>query len=95
MNTILRQKIDRARQEGKTSLDLLKDPYDATEAVATLGINFSSPAKVEAFGGGHQQKTYETNIEGVTAMTTVKNKDRGGEVENFDLIISSTPGRTK
>jgi hypothetical protein len=50
-------------------MNLLEDPFDAQEAIATLGIDFSRPSRIEPIGDG-VRKYFATNQEGVTFLTT-------------------------
>ena len=53
----------------EVQIDLLQDPYDAMEAIATLGVNFQEPVGHEQIGEG-QRNFYATNHRGVTLAVT-------------------------
>lgn len=58
-----------AQAEGTIKIDLLEDPYDAMEAVATLGVNFQAPISGETIGDGQRQH-FATNRPGITVVVT-------------------------
>lgn len=87
--TILSTKIAEAKTNGIPRIDLLKDPYDALEAIATLSPDTTKPLNTEQIGDG-TRKTFSTNLEGVRLVKTEWART-GVELE----LIIETSGRKK